>query len=161
MEEKLSKLQEGTILVKTEDRKATEDRYLEKINQWRKRRRIFKDLWDSITENIPMDLKEFKVVRASVVFHICWLVPNVSLADLTFYFSFSLFFQEELGIEYDEDVGVSFQSYSELIPIGRKRKIGQWFLLGYHVHLDLGWGFLGIIQININVLVDSQKLNSF
>lgn len=61
MEEKLRKLQEGTILVKPEDRKAIEDKYLEKINQWRKRKRIFKDLWDSITENIPKDVKDFKV----------------------------------------------------------------------------------------------------
>ncbi|KAL5995153.1 Homologous-pairing protein 2 [Asimina triloba] len=92
MEEKLRKLQEGTILVKPEDRKTIEDKYLEKINHWRKRKRIFKDLWDSITENSPKDVKEFK---------------------------------EELGIEYDEDLGVSFQSCSEITPIGKKRKIGN------------------------------------
>ncbi|XP_058079700.1 homologous-pairing protein 2 homolog [Magnolia sinica] len=92
MEEKLNKLRGGTTLVKPEDRKEVQDKYSEKINQWRKRKRIFKDLWDSITENTPKDLKEFK---------------------------------DELGIEYDEDVGVNLQSYSELMAIGRKRKMGQ------------------------------------
>ncbi|MCI09061.1 homologous-pairing protein 2 [Trifolium medium] len=64
----------------------------EKISQWRKRKRMFRDLWDTLTENSPKDPKEFK---------------------------------EELGIEYDEDVGVSLQSYSDLIPQGKKRPRGQ------------------------------------
>jgi len=33
--------------------------------------------------------------------------------------------QEELGIEYDEDVGVSLQSYNDLIQNGKKRPRGQ------------------------------------
>lgn len=91
MEGKLTTLREGTTLMKPEDRKAVEDAYSNKISQWRKRKRIFKDLWGLITENMPKDLKEFK---------------------------------EELGVEYDEDVGVNLQSYSELIALGRKRKRG-------------------------------------
>lgn len=91
MEGKLTTLHEGTTLMKPEDRKAVEDTYSDKISQWRKRKRIFKDLWGLITENMPKDLKEFK---------------------------------EELGVEYDEDVGVNLQSYSELIALGRKRKRG-------------------------------------
>ncbi|RWR74978.1 pairing protein 2 [Cinnamomum micranthum f. kanehirae] len=91
LEEKLSKLRQGTTLVNPEDRKAVEDACSEKISQWRKRKRIFKDLWDMITENMPRDLKDFK---------------------------------EELGIEYDEEVGVNLQSCSELMPAGRKRKRG-------------------------------------
>ncbi|KAJ8774601.1 hypothetical protein K2173_017047 [Erythroxylum novogranatense] len=92
MEQKLVKLRQGVALVKPEDRKAVEETYLEKISQWRKRKRMFKDLWDAITENSPKDLKEFK---------------------------------EELGIEYDEDVGVSLQSYSDLLHHGKKRVRGQ------------------------------------
>ncbi|MQL89662.1 hypothetical protein Taro_022245 [Colocasia esculenta] len=90
MEKKLKILSEGTPLVDPEERKKVEETYLEKINQWRKRKRIFKDLWNSITENSPKDEKEFK---------------------------------EELGIEYDEDVGVSFQAFSELLSNGKKRRM--------------------------------------
>ncbi|URE48379.1 Tat binding protein 1(TBP-1)-interacting protein (TBPIP) [Musa troglodytarum] len=92
MEEKLSTLRSGVVLVKAEDKKVIEETYAEKINQWRKRKRIFKELWDAITENSPKDLKEFK---------------------------------EELGLEYDEDVGVSLQSCSELINPGKRRKTAR------------------------------------
>lgn len=61
MEEKLAKLREGVTLVRPEQRKAVEEIYSERISQWRKRKRMFKDVWDAITENYPKDLKEFKV----------------------------------------------------------------------------------------------------
>lgn len=35
-----------------------------------------------------------------------------------------IFLQEELGIEYDEDVGVSLQSFSDLLQRGKKQKGG-------------------------------------
>ncbi|XP_008781157.1 homologous-pairing protein 2 homolog [Phoenix dactylifera] len=89
MEEKLKKLRSGVVLVKPEDKKVIEETYSEKIGQWRKRKRMFKELWDAITENSPKDIKEFK---------------------------------EELGIEYDEDVGVSLQSYCELFNLSKKRR---------------------------------------
>ncbi|KHN45055.1 homologous-pairing protein 2 homolog [Glycine soja] len=93
MEDKLTKLRGGVTLVKPEERKAVENMLSEMIGQWRKRKRMFKDLWDTLTENSPKDPKEF---------------------------------QEELGIEYDEeDVGVSLQSYNDLIQQGQKRPRGQ------------------------------------
>ncbi|XP_061375140.1 homologous-pairing protein 2 homolog [Gastrolobium bilobum] len=92
MENRLTKLRGGVTLVRPEERKAVEDMFSEKISQWRKRKRMFKDLWDTLTENSPKDPKEFK---------------------------------EELGIEYDEDVGVSLQSYSDLLQHGKKRPRGQ------------------------------------
>ncbi|GLJ38737.1 hypothetical protein SUGI_0789750 [Cryptomeria japonica] len=90
MESKLSILREGTVLVKPEERKKVQDTYNEKINQWRRRQRAFKELWGTITENMPKDLKEFK---------------------------------EELGIETDEDVGVSFKAYSEYTSNKSSRRI--------------------------------------
>ncbi|KAG2665353.1 hypothetical protein I3843_15G004800 [Carya illinoinensis] len=92
IEDKLEKLRGGVTLVRPEDRKAVENMYSEKLSQWRRRKRMFKDLWDAITENSPKDLKEFK---------------------------------EELGIEYDEDVGVNLQSNSDLLQHGKKRLRGQ------------------------------------
>ncbi|KAL6350795.1 hypothetical protein AAG906_031381 [Vitis piasezkii] len=88
MEDKLNNLRGGVTLVKFEDRKVVEEMYSDRINQWRRRKRIFKDLWDAITENLPKDLKEFK---------------------------------EELAVEYDEDVGVSFQSLCDLMQHRKKR----------------------------------------
>lgn len=92
MEDKLVKLRKGVTLVRPEERKAIAEMYSEKLSQWRKRKRMFKDVWDAITENLPKDLKEFK---------------------------------EELGLEYDEDVGVSLQSFSGLLQHGKKRTRDQ------------------------------------
>ncbi|KGN52066.1 homologous-pairing protein 2 homolog [Cucumis sativus] len=92
LEEKLEVLRRGVTLVSPEDRKAIEQIYSEKLSQWRKRKRMFKDIWDAITENSSKDLKEFK---------------------------------EELGIEYDEDVGVNLQSFSDMLPQNRKRPRGK------------------------------------
>lgn len=61
MEEKLIKLRGGVILVSPEERKAVECMYSDTMHQWRRRKRMFRDLWDAITENSPKDLKEFKV----------------------------------------------------------------------------------------------------
>lgn len=64
MEQKIDKLRSGVILVKPEDKKIIEESFSEKVNQWRKRKRMFKELWDNITENSPKDQKEFKVFGA-------------------------------------------------------------------------------------------------
>ncbi|KAK9188460.1 hypothetical protein WN944_019863 [Citrus x changshan-huyou] len=92
MENKLAKLRGGVTLVKPEDRMAVEEMFLQKLSQWRKRKRMLRDIWDPIMENSPKNLKEFK---------------------------------EELGIEYDEDVGVSLQSFSDLLQRGKKPKGGR------------------------------------
>ena len=63
MEEKLDKLQSCVILVKP-DKKIIENSFAENVNQWRKRKSMFKGIWDNITENRPNDQKEFKVFAA-------------------------------------------------------------------------------------------------
>lgn len=78
MEDKLNKLRGGVELVKPEERKAIEQIYLESTSQWRRRRRMFKDLWDAITENSPKDLKEFKV--SYIFLRSCRLV--IALAEI-------------------------------------------------------------------------------
>ncbi|XP_074295697.1 homologous-pairing protein 2 homolog [Silene latifolia] len=92
MEIKLTKLRGGVTLVKPEEKKAIQDQYMSAISHWRKRKRMFRDIWDSITENMPKNLKDFK---------------------------------EELGLEFDEDAGVSLQSFDDLMPQNRKRVRGQ------------------------------------
>lgn len=64
MEEKLTKLRGGVTLVSPEERKAVEGMYLNTTNQWRRRKRMFRDIWDAITENSPKDIKEFKVFNS-------------------------------------------------------------------------------------------------
>ncbi|KAM0015239.1 putative pairing protein [Helianthus debilis subsp. tardiflorus] len=92
LEEKLTKLREGVTLVSPEERKLVEKTFSDAISHWRKRKRMFKDVWDTITENSPKTPNEFK---------------------------------EELGIEYDEDIGVSLQTYATLMPHGNKRLRGK------------------------------------
>lgn len=62
MEEKLDKLRQGVTLVSPEERQAVEKVYTDMIGQWRRRKRMFKDIWDAITENSPKNLDEFKVL---------------------------------------------------------------------------------------------------
>lgn len=78
MEQKLDKLRGGITLVRPEDKKAVEEMYSDKINQWRRRKRMFKDIWDAITENSPKDLKEFKVQKHTFSL-VCSFGPHVSL----------------------------------------------------------------------------------
>lgn len=61
MEERLIKLRGGVTLVSPEERKAVEKTFSDAISQWRKRKRMFKDVWDTITENSPKNPHEFKV----------------------------------------------------------------------------------------------------
>ncbi|CAK9176239.1 unnamed protein product [Ilex paraguariensis] len=92
MEEKLTKLRMGVTLVSPKEREAVEGMYTDTLTQWRRRKRMFKDLWDALTENSPKDPKEFK---------------------------------EELGLEYDEDAGVSLQSFVDLMQHCKKRARGH------------------------------------
>lgn len=66
MEDKLVKLRGGVTMVKPEEKSAVAAMYSEKLTHWRRRKRMFKDLWDAITENSPKDLKQFKVKCHSV-----------------------------------------------------------------------------------------------
>jgi hypothetical protein len=81
MEEKLNKLQSGVILVKPEDKKIIEESFSEKVTQWRKRKKMFKELWDNITENSPKDQKEFKVIFPLFLpFHLILLYASFDLS---------------------------------------------------------------------------------
>jgi len=82
LEIKLNKLRGGVTLVRPEERVAVESMLSEKVSQWRKRKRMFRDLWDTLTENSPKDPKEFKVsfcpVIIIVVLFYCCVVPTIT-----------------------------------------------------------------------------------
>lgn len=61
MGKKLAKLKEGSPPITVEERQQTEQAFNLKIAQWRRRKRIFKELWDMITESMPRSTAEFKV----------------------------------------------------------------------------------------------------
>lgn len=65
MEDKLTKLRQGVTLVSPEQRQVVEKMYMEMMNQWRRRKRMFKDVWSAITENSPKNPNEFKVFSFS------------------------------------------------------------------------------------------------
>ena len=68
--------------MRPEERVAVESMLSEKVSQWRKRKRMFRDLWDTLTENSPKDPKEFKVsfcpVIIIVVLFYCCVVPTIT-----------------------------------------------------------------------------------
>lgn len=79
MEKKLIKLRGGVTLVSPEERKAIEGLYSEALNQWRRRKRMFRDVWDAITENSPKNPKEFKVLISLSLYWCLFIVkytPN-------------------------------------------------------------------------------------
>lgn len=59
-ESKLGTLKQGVVLVSAEEREKVQGEFVVKISEWRKRKKMFKELWDLITESLPRDLKEFK-----------------------------------------------------------------------------------------------------
>ncbi|KAI5079810.1 hypothetical protein GOP47_0005289 [Adiantum capillus-veneris] len=59
-ESKLETLKQGVILVSAEEREKVQGAFSTKMSEWRKRKKMFKELWDLITESLPRDLKEFK-----------------------------------------------------------------------------------------------------
>eukprot|EP00250_Pteridium_aquilinum_P003869 c14144_g1_i2 orf=199-867(+) len=59
-EAKLSNLKQGVVLVSAEEREKVQEAFVTKMSEWRKRKKMFKELWDLITEALPKDLKEFK-----------------------------------------------------------------------------------------------------
>ncbi|MCO5554474.1 hypothetical protein L7F22_008003 [Adiantum nelumboides] len=59
-ESKLGTLKQGVILVSAEEREKVQGDFVTKMSDWRKRKKMFKELWDLITESLPRDLKEFK-----------------------------------------------------------------------------------------------------
>lgn len=78
MEKKLIKLREGVTLVSPEERKAVEGLYSEALNQWRRRKRMFRDVWDAITENSPKNPREFKVLTSLCSFYCLLFIKSCS-----------------------------------------------------------------------------------
>lgn len=69
-EAKLGSLKQGVVLVSADEREKVQEAFVAKMGEWRKRKKMFKELWDIITESLPKDLKEFKVKISGSLFFI-------------------------------------------------------------------------------------------
>lgn len=98
MDEKLIKLRQGVALVSPEERQHVEKNYTDMINQWRRRKRMFKDVWDAITENSPKNPKEFKALELTL----CLFIRLISSTDGPKIHAFSLIFSTELVARLSE-----------------------------------------------------------
>ncbi|KAJ3396126.1 hypothetical protein HDU92_003995 [Lobulomyces angularis] len=54
LEEHLMLLKSGTKKITTEDKKRIDDLYVKMYNFWKSRKKMYKNIWDQIIENIPM-----------------------------------------------------------------------------------------------------------
>ncbi|KAJ3047016.1 PSMC3 interacting protein [Rhizophlyctis rosea] len=55
---RLNKLRDNPVQMSSEDKKRIETGLESMRTEWRKRKRMFKDMWDAVTENLPGDRKE-------------------------------------------------------------------------------------------------------
>ncbi|KAG6548154.1 hypothetical protein Mapa_010203 [Marchantia paleacea] len=60
LQAKLITLKSGATVMTSEEKEKIESAYTLKVGLWRKRKRMFKDLWDMITEAVPKNLTELK-----------------------------------------------------------------------------------------------------
>ncbi|KAF7728167.1 PSMC3 interacting protein [Apophysomyces ossiformis] len=59
-EERLAKLQSGTVLVSEADQKRINEEYEINRKEWRKRRKLFTEIFNTVTEHLPGNPMEFR-----------------------------------------------------------------------------------------------------
>lgn len=77
MELKVEALREGSVLVTPEERLEVQGAYDLKLGLWRRRRKIYQELWGMITEAVTENLKDLKVLsriafKCSELLHHFW-----------------------------------------------------------------------------------------
>lgn len=65
LEIKVKSLREGSVLVTPEERREVQAAYDHKLGLWRRRKKIYQELWGMITESMTENLKDLKVIRLS------------------------------------------------------------------------------------------------
>ena len=71
LETKVASLRGGGVLVTREDRQEAQAAYEKKVGLWRRRKKIYQELWGMIIESMTENLKTLKVCGT--------LLPPVSL----------------------------------------------------------------------------------
>lgn len=62
LETKVEALREGSVLVTPEERQEVQTAYDHKLGLWRRRKKIYQELWGMITESMTENLKDLKVL---------------------------------------------------------------------------------------------------
>lgn len=62
LESKVEALREGSVLVTPEERLEVQAAYDHKLGLWRRRKKIYQELWGMITESMTENLKNLKVL---------------------------------------------------------------------------------------------------
>jgi len=62
MESKVEALREGSVLVTPEERLEVQGAYDLNLGSWKRRRKIYQELWGMITEAMTENLKDLKVL---------------------------------------------------------------------------------------------------
>ncbi|KAL3146598.1 Homologous-pairing protein 2 [Trebouxia sp. C0010 RCD-2024] len=57
LQQKLAKLQSGSVLITKEERESVEKGLQKYLDAWAQRRRIFKNIWGDISENVDQNQK--------------------------------------------------------------------------------------------------------
>lgn len=81
LKQKLVKLQSGSVLITKDERDSVEKSLQKYLNAWAQRKRIFKNIWGDISENVDQNKTEMF---------------------------------EEMGVQTDEEIGVSHEAFSKL-----------------------------------------------
>ena len=61
LESKVVSLREGSVLVTPEERLEVQRAYVHKLGLWRRKKKIYQELWGMITESMTESLKDLKV----------------------------------------------------------------------------------------------------
>lgn len=69
LETKVEALREGSVLVTPEERLEVQAAYDHKLGLWRRRKKIYQELWGMITESMTENLKNLKVLDRQTPFH--------------------------------------------------------------------------------------------
>lgn len=79
LETKVVSLREGSVLVTPEERLEVQAAYDQKLGLWRRRKKIYQELWGMITESMTENLKDLKVPEQLVHFIAFVLHPVLSI----------------------------------------------------------------------------------
>lgn len=76
MESKVDALRGGSVLVTPEERLEVQGTYEHRLGLWRKRKKIYQELWGMITESMTENLKDLKVPNYCLFFIIFWSIKS-------------------------------------------------------------------------------------
>lgn len=97
LETKVEALREGSVLVTPEERLEVQAAYDHKLGLWRRRKKIYQELWGMITESMTENLKNLKVFDRQTPFHRIYVASCFEIVSFSVQFSDPSSNYSELG----------------------------------------------------------------